>query len=136
MRETLMAAREGRELCKHPEVCGQTWCNCAGDIPASLDLIADNEARARELSNAHRRERRAQNGRPLGPKQSTLLPAGPRQKPRKLMHVRDAGADDMVQFECARCGYRSRWQQMGMARAKRGIPCPACTPPTRDGAGA
>jgi hypothetical protein len=45
-----------RELCQHPEVCGRTWRTCAGDIPASLALIAGSEARARELSNAYRRQ--------------------------------------------------------------------------------
>jgi hypothetical protein len=60
----------------------------------------------------------------------------PRSKPRKLMHVIDAGpgydkGHDMAQFECNRCGHRSEWEQHKFADIKRGIPCPVCNPPIR-----
>lgn len=59
----------------------------------------------------------------------------PRKRPRKLMHVCDAGvaccSDDydresMVRFLCARCGHESEWVQMRDSHARRGVPCPHC----------
>lgn len=54
----------------------------------------------------------------------------PRRKPRKLMHVCDAGPgdeeEDLVRFRCARCDHETEWMLMKTAEAKRGIPCPAC----------
>lgn len=44
--------------CGYPEVCGKVTCTCGGDIPESLALIAENERKARELSNAYRRRLR------------------------------------------------------------------------------
>lgn len=62
------------------------------------------------------------------------LPKEPRAKPRKLMHVWDAGCGhdkkDLVKFKCARCGTESDWKLMLMSDAKRGIPCPTCNPTT------
>jgi DNA-directed RNA polymerase subunit RPC12/RpoP len=46
------------------------------------------------------------------------------------MHVCDAGPccdeADLVRFRCARCGHESEWIEMGVAAAKRGVPCPVC----------
>jgi len=57
-------------------------------------------------------------------------PPKPRQKPRKLMHVIDAGPGfdkkDMVLFKCGHCGHEPDWMLCGMTEAKRGIPCPKC----------
>ena len=58
-------------------------------------------------------------------------PLKPRQAPRKLMHVIDAGeadgAGDIVRFGCARCGHESGWMTVsGVTEGKRGIPCPKC----------
>jgi len=60
----------------------------------------------------------------------------PRAKPRKLMHVVDCGnancggledGEQLVQFECARCGHKSDWLVMpNVTTAKRGVPCPVC----------
>lgn len=75
--------------------------------------------------------------------QLELLPKPPRAKPRKLMHVRDAGngpaGSPIVQFQCRRCGYQSDWLPMRLSHtsnpkpgaltlteSKRGIPCPKC----------
>lgn len=61
------------------------------------------------------------------------LPAAPRAKPRKLMHVIDAGPGecdaakyDMVRFWCQRCGLETDWQEVLRTEAKRGVPCPNC----------
>lgn len=57
-------------------------------------------------------------------------PLRPRQAPRKLMHVVDAGEASGLQvcrFECHRCGYESDWLVVkGVTEAKRGLPCPKC----------
>ena len=58
-------------------------------------------------------------------------PPKPRQKPRKLMHVYDAGpAEDgqcMVVFQCERCQYKTEWMlAKNVSEAKRGIPCLTC----------
>lgn len=53
----------------------------------------------------------------------------PRQKPRKLMHVCDAGHEGghIAQFKCARCGYKSEWYDVeNPTEAKHGLPCPKC----------
>ena len=58
----------------------------------------------------------------------------PRQTPKKLMHVSDAGGcceEDgggaMVRMQCKRCGYESGWLFLGtVTEAKRGKPCPVC----------
>lgn len=60
----------------------------------------------------------------------------PRQAPRRLMHVCDAGnspcgAEDgssaVVKFACRRCGHESEWMLgFTVTEAKRGIPCPVC----------
>lgn len=60
-------------------------------------------------------------------------PPKPRQKPRKLMHVYDAGpAEDsqcMVVFYCWRCHHKTEWMlARSVSEAKRGIPCPKCNP--------
>lgn len=64
------------------------------------------------------------------PRQLFDLPPKPRAKPRKLMHVIDAGPGfdqmDRVRFECARCGHDSGWLLMKCDDAKRGVPCPKC----------
>lgn len=69
----------------------------------------------------------------------TLFDMGPvvpkeRRKPRKLMHVVDAGpgctADyaTIVVMECNRCDLRTDWFQMrNVTEAKRGIECPRCS---------
>lgn len=68
-------------------------------------------------------------------RQAALFDAPPRHPPRKLMHVRDAGngeAGQVVQFQCDRCGHDSGWVHgLGVAEAKRGIPCPRCNPSKR-----
>lgn len=59
-----------------------------------------------------------------------------RRKPRKLMHVCDAGEGtkvhgeylDHVLFECRRCSFRSDWQLERRIVARRGVPCPVCNP--------
>ena len=66
----------------------------------------------------------------------TLFPdyKKPRQKPRKLMRVVDAGDDQMchrdencmAKFECKHCGYESDWMSVRTSEAFRGIPCPKC----------
>ncbi len=59
-------------------------------------------------------------------RQLELLDRAPRAKPRKLMHVCDAGSG-MVKFQCSRCGYRSDWVMAGkLSDDKRGRPCPNC----------
>jgi len=58
----------------------------------------------------------------------------PRRKSRKLMHVVDAGTDQichcdensMVIFKCKHCGYESDWMSVRTSAAFRGIPCPKC----------
>lgn len=61
----------------------------------------------------------------------------PRQKPRKLMHVFDAGNEvgcgsagssrHVVRFKCYRCGHETDWMLVEtVSEAKRGIPCPQC----------
>lgn len=60
------------------------------------------------------------------------MPPKPRRKPRKLMHVYDAGdcgfdaGKVSVRFRCDRCGHKTDWQFHMMSEAKRGIPCPTC----------
>lgn len=58
------------------------------------------------------------------------VPAKPRAKPRKLMHVIDAGpgydGKDMCQFKCYHCGHESGWTLCKFGEAKRGVPCPKC----------
>ena len=54
-----------------------------------------------------------------------------RRKPRKLMHVLDAGpAEDdacMVVMSCRRCDLTTEWFRMpSVTAAKRGFPCPKC----------
>lgn len=49
--------------------------------------------------------------------------------PRRVMaHVFDAGCD-AIQFKC-KCGWDSGWlvNDMTVTEAKRGIPCPICSP--------
>jgi DNA-directed RNA polymerase subunit RPC12/RpoP len=58
----------------------------------------------------------------------------PRKKPRKLMHVYDAGpAEDgqcMVVFLCGRCDHKTDWLlAKNVTEAKRGMPCPKCNKP-------
>lgn len=61
----------------------------------------------------------------LGPEPKT-----PRAKPRKLMHVIDAGPgidnEDICKFRCRRCNYESGWITVKWSVARRGIPCPKC----------
>jgi DNA-directed RNA polymerase subunit RPC12/RpoP len=61
----------------------------------------------------------------------------PRRKPKKLMHVVDACADEcgetsgaqLVMFGCQRCGHETDWVEMpNVTSAKRGVPCPVCNP--------
>lgn len=58
------------------------------------------------------------------------VPAKPRAKPRKLMHVIDAGPgyddEDLCQFKCYHCGHESEWLLYKFTEAKRGVPCPKC----------
>lgn len=51
----------------------------------------------------------------------------PRQKPRKLMHVVDAGSE-MIQLECIHCRHNTGWIKATetVTQYKRGIPCPKC----------
>lgn len=61
-----------------------------------------------------------------------LFAPPPRQAPRFLMHVCDAGINGPgpgmnAQFRCKRCGSESEWQPIAsVTDAKRGIPCPTC----------
>lgn len=64
-------------------------------------------------------------------RQLELLEKPTRSKPRALMHVCDAGcgpgSGHWAEFECKRCGHRSKWQRVeSVTEAKRGIPCPKC----------
>lgn len=61
----------------------------------------------------------------------------PRQKPRKLMHVIDAGGggcgvdtgEHRVRFGCQTCNHETDWQTVKtVTEGKRGIPCPKCNP--------
>lgn len=73
------------------------------------------------------------------PAAATLFDLGPppktkRAKPRKLMHVVDAGPCDardydvIVAMQCNRCDLRTDWFAMpNVTSAKRGIPCPHCS---------
>ncbi len=51
----------------------------------------------------------------------------PRQKPRVMAHVADAGVDSIC-FECPQCGWESGWidYDFSLTEAKRGIPCENC----------
>lgn len=58
-------------------------------------------------------------------------PPPPRAKPRKLMHVIDAGPDYMsdrswVRMACRRCGHEQDFHDMHFRQALRGVPCPQC----------
>lgn len=61
----------------------------------------------------------------------------PRAKPRKLMHVCDAGgcsSEDgtgaLVRMACRRCGHETGWMVLEtVTAAKRGIPCQKCNQP-------
>lgn len=62
-----------------------------------------------------------------------------RNKPRKLMHVVDAGCGDngykqMVEMECGHCGYRSGWfgTDKTVTEIKRGFPCPECNQESKE----
>jgi len=62
-----------------------------------------------------------------------LFPKPPRQRPRILMHVIDAGYADrdktIVKCKCKKCGYVSDWLVVDtITEAKRGLPCPKCHP--------
>lgn len=57
----------------------------------------------------------------------------PRQRPRKLMHMIDAGVnpyvgfDHIAEFKCKSCGFVSEWTPMPtITSIKRGLPCPQC----------
>jgi hypothetical protein len=55
----------------------------------------------------------------------------PRQRPRVLMHVSDAGdggeGKPICTMRCARCGAETDWLKLDtVTEAKRGIPCEAC----------
>jgi len=60
----------------------------------------------------------------------------PRKKPRKLMHVIDAGGGDcggmergehLLRFGCGACKHETEWQTVkNISEGKRGIPCPKC----------
>lgn len=58
----------------------------------------------------------------------------PRQKPRVLMHVIDAGPDcgddgatfDLVRLACAKCEHETDWEKHRRSEAKYGVPCPKC----------
>jgi len=58
----------------------------------------------------------------------------PRQKPRRLMRVIDAGSfpdgQPMIECECFRCGYNTGQivQERPTSECKRGLPCPKCNP--------
>lgn len=66
------------------------------------------------------------------------LPKPPRAKPRKLMHVIDAGPGiddaDMVEMKCRRCGHVDDWKLRTRAEVRAGVPCPICNPATEEGA--
>lgn len=64
-------------------------------------------------------------------------PPKQRQKPRKLMHVIDAGGggcgvdtgEHRVRFGCEICKHETEWQTVKtVTEGKRGIPCPKCNP--------
>lgn len=58
------------------------------------------------------------------------MPPRPRAKPRRLMHVIDAGeridSKDHVHMLCHHCGHDAGWCLLKMSEAKRGVPCPVC----------
>jgi hypothetical protein len=66
------------------------------------------------------------------PTQARLFTAdeAPRRPRRVLMHVVDAG-NDCILFRCHKCGHSTGWLVWdaaigGVAKAKRGRPCPVC----------
>lgn len=63
--------------------------------------------------------------------QLTLFPKTKRrrQKPRKLMHVVDAGYE-MIELKCIHCGHETGWIESTetVTYYKRGVPCPKCNP--------
>ena len=68
-----------------------------------------------------------------GNEMSMLFPREqmPRRKPRKLMHVIDAGGcgeGHHVQFKCKHCGHDDGWgiYDNTITELKRGMPCPKC----------
>ena len=66
----------------------------------------------------------------------TLFELPPRDRPRrKLMHVADAG-ESCIQFACRHCGHKTDWQPWDnrVTEAKRGVPCPKCSPGQQAGA--
>lgn len=62
----------------------------------------------------------------------------PRQSPRHLMHVADAGhredGQPICKMHCRRCGAETGWLPFrSVTAAKRGIPCEACNKPAPGG---
>lgn len=66
-----------------------------------------------------------------------VLPPKPQRKPRKLMHVIEAGTGcdagaldrgerDRVRLRCPRCDHETGWILLTITEAKRGVACPAC----------
>lgn len=57
-------------------------------------------------------------------------PRNPRNPPRVLMHLTDAGHSDediIAKMECAKCGSESGWIKFRtITEVKRGIPCERC----------
>lgn len=66
------------------------------------------------------------------PSQTELFPRPPRPHVWR-MHVHDAG-DRVIEFQCQRCGHNTGWIDWdnGVAKAKRGIPCPKCNAETAE----
>lgn len=65
--------------------------------------------------------------------QISFLPPATRKKPKRLMHVFDAGngyeaGDTVIQFQCIHCDHNTGWikDNQTMTENRRGIPCPIC----------
>jgi hypothetical protein len=65
-------------------------------------------------------------------RQAELFARPPRQRPRVMMHVVDAGnaagAGKIIIFVCRSCGYSTNWIEdtKTVSENKRGMPCPQC----------
>jgi hypothetical protein len=61
----------------------------------------------------------------------------PRQRPRVMMHVEDAGHDDedfIAKLGCTKCGTKTAWLKFkSITECKRGIPCEQCNRPSTNG---
>jgi DNA-directed RNA polymerase subunit RPC12/RpoP len=60
---------------------------------------------------------------------SEVMPKPPRNRPRVMMHVIDAGVmeGNICIYKCKQCGRETDWLEYEtVTQARRGIPCPDC----------